>query len=451
MTKQPSPRRKTKEPTEAASRIGSRARPDADPGGHSGSSLGPRTGPERGARADQRTAPMSMAPSDAEQRPVRHSSRIELSESALRKNLAFLRTRIGDEPIISSVVKANAYGHGVDDFVPMAERQGIQHFSVASSYEASCVLGAASPEATILIMGILYSEDLPWVIGHDIEFFVFDLDRLRESAQVARSLGKQAKIHIEVETGGNRLGLPEAQLPEAVSLLQEHRRDLRFVGLCTHFAGIESLANQFRIRRQLARFEEMTKQLRTARCLPEIRHTACSAAALAFPETVMDLVRIGTVQYGMWPSPDVEALVRGTVGGRSGLQRVLSWKTDIMHIKEVREDEFVGYGTSFQAPRSMRIGVIPVGYGTGLPRSVSNRGQVLVRGRKAPIVGLVNMNACMVDVTHIPEAKVGDEVVLVGKQKNNSISIRSFSEFTYALNNEFLCRLPNAIPRSVVR
>ncbi|MEZ4650511.1 MAG: alanine racemase [Candidatus Eisenbacteria bacterium] len=306
-------------------------------------------------------------PSDAAERPVRHSSRIELSESALRKNLAFLRSRIGPDPVVSSVVKANAYGHGVDDFVPMAERQGIRHFSVASGYEASCVLKVASPETTILIMGILYSEDLPWIIGHDIEFFVFDLKRLTESAQVARSLGKQAKVHLEVETGGNRLGLPEAQLPDAVSILHRYKQDLRFAGLCTHFAGIESLSNQFRIRRQLARFEEVTKGLRSARCLPEIRHTACSAAALAFPETVMDLVRIGTVQYGMWPSPDIEALVRGTVGGRSGLQRVLSWKTDIMHIKEVREDEFVGYGTSFQAPRSMRIAVIPVGYGTGLP------------------------------------------------------------------------------------
>ncbi|MCA9729935.1 MAG: alanine racemase [Candidatus Eisenbacteria bacterium] len=384
-------------------------------------------------------------------RDVRHSSRIELSESALRKNLAFLRSRVGAKPIISSVVKANAYGHGIVPFVAMAQRLGIRHFSVASSYEASCVLEEVESGTTILIMGILYSADLPWVIEHGIEFFVFDRSRLEEAARVAEEVGRPARIHLEVETGGNRLGLPEADLGAAVRILKDKRAHLQFVGLCTHFAGMESLANQFRIRRQLARFQEITKRLGAARCVPELRHTACSAAALAFPETVMDLVRIGTAQYGMWPSPDIEALVRAEVGERASLHRVLSWKTDIMHIKDVREDDFVGYGTSFQAPRKMRIGVIPVGYGTGLPRGLSNRGQVLVHGRRAPIVGLVNMNACMIDLTHIPAAEIGDEVVLVGKQKNNVISIRSFSEFTNALNNEFLCRLPNAIPRTVVR
>lgn len=414
---------------------------------------------ERRERADFRTDPtIDQAPepptleaTPTRPREARHSSRIELSESALRKNLAFLRERIGPEAIISSVVKANAYGHGIDPFVPMAERMGIRHFSVASSYEASAVLDVLTTQSTVLIMGILYSADLPWVIEQGIEFFVFDLARLEEAARVAAEVGRPARIHIEVETGGNRLGLPEGELDEAVRTLKAERAHLRFVGLCTHFAGIESLANQFRIQRQIHRFEEITRRLRVARCLPEIRHTACSAAALGFPETVMDLVRVGTAQYGLWPSPDIEAIVRSEIGGRTGLHRVLCWKTDVMHIKAVPEDAFVGYGTSFQAARNMKVAVLPVGYGTGLPRGLSNRGHVLVRGRKAPIIGLVNMNACMIDVTHVRGVEVGDEVVIVGKQKSNVITIRSFSEFTNALNNEFAARLPTAIPRTVVR
>lgn len=382
---------------------------------------------------------------------VAHSSRIELSRSALKKNLAFLRERVGKGTTISSVVKANAYGHGIDPFVPLAESCGVEHFSVASSQEAADVLAVASPNARIMIMGILYEQDLPWVIEHGVEFFVFDLARLELTARVAREVGRPARAHLEVETGGNRTGLPEDDLADAIALLKREKQNVHFAGVCTHFAGIESLANQFRIQRQRQRFEAVLKRLRSTRCIPESVHAGCSAAALAYPETAMDMVRVGTAQYGMWPSPEVSTMVQQTLGRSGLLHRVMSWKTDIMHVKKVRQDDFIGYGTTFQAPRPMTIAVLPVGYSNGIPRALSNRGHVLVRGRKAPIVGAVNMNVFMIDITHIPDVVVGDEVVLVGKQKNNSISLRSFAEFDNVLNNEFVSRLPAAIPRVVVR
>lgn len=122
-----------------------------------------------------------------------------------------------------------------------------------------------------------------------------------------------------------------------------------------------------------------------------------------------------------------------------------------MHVKQVARDDFVGYGTSFQAPRDMTVAVLPIGYSSGYPRDLSNRGQVLIHGKKAPVVGLVNMNVFMVDVTHIAGVQVGDMAVLVGRQRNNAITLRSFSEFANALNNEFASRLPTAIPRTVVK
>jgi len=383
--------------------------------------------------------------------PVSHSSRIELSRTALRKNLEFLRDRVGKGVTISSVVKANAYGHGVATFVPLAETCGIDHFSVASSQEASTVQSVASPDSRIMIMGILYDHDLAWVIDHGIEFFVFDLERLKRAAEVARTVGRPAVVHLELETGSNRTGLPESDLPAAISLLKTHRKHLRFAGLCTHFAGIESLANQFRIQRQIERYQTALRKMKSARCVPELRHAGCSAAALAFPDTALDMVRVGTAQYGFWPSPEISAMVQTQTGRSGGLYRVMSWKTDVMHLKPVRQDDFVGYGTAFQAPRDMTVAILPVGYSNGIPRALSNRGHVLIRGRKAPMVGTVNMNVCIVDVTHIPNARVGDEVVLVGKQKNNRISIQSFAEFDNVLNNEFVSRLPAAIPRRVVR
>lgn len=384
---------------------------------------------------------------------VRHSSRIELSQSALKQNLTFIRKKIGPDAIFSSVVKANAFGHGIEAFVPMAEKAGVRHFSVASSYEAWEVCEASTEDSTIMIMGILYDDDLQWVIENGIEFFVFDFPRLKKAKQVAEKLGKQAIIHLEVETGGNRTGLDEFDLKKALSYLNKHSKHLVFEGFCTHFAGIESLSNQFRIQKQKEKFDELYSVVEKEGLSPNLRHTACSAAALAFPETVMDLVRVGTAHYGMWPSPDIYNLHLQQTGKTrdAPLKRVLSWKTDIMHIKEVMKDEFVGYGSSFQAPRNMTVAVLPLGYSNGYPRAQSNRGEVLILGKKAPVIGLINMNVFMVDVSHIKDAKVGDEVVLIGRQNNQVISIRSFSEYTNAINNELVSRLPQVIPRYAVR
>ena len=384
---------------------------------------------------------------------VRHSSRIELSQAALKQNINFIRKKTGPDAIFSSVVKADAFGHGIDTFVPMAEKAGVRHFSVASSYEALEVSKACTKDSSIMIMGILYDEDLEWVIGNNIEFFVFDLPRLQKAKQVAEKLGKKAIIHLEVETGGNRTGLDESVLPTAISYLKQHRDYLKFEGFCTHYAGIENLSNQFRIQKQLDKFEELYHQTQESGITPALRHTACSAAALAFPDTVMDLVRIGTAHYGMWPSPDIYNLHLQQTGKKTDapLKRVLSWKTDVMHIKQVEKDEFVGYGTSYRTQRDMKIAVLPLGYSNGYPRTLSNKGEVLIRGKKAPVVGLINMNVFMVDVSHIGDVETGDEVVLIGRQKNHVISIRSFSEFTNAINNELVSRLPAAIPRVAVK
>jgi alanine racemase len=400
----------------------------------------------------QASSPPAAAPcSDA---AVRHSSRLELSQSAMRNNLEFVRDQVGPHPRISMVVKANAYGHGIAPAVTMARRCGIDHFSVASGYEAQEVLAAAPGGVAVMVMGILYDEDLPWAIGNDVEFFVFDESRVRRAAEVAGRLGKPARIHVEVETGGNRTGLSPEQLPDVLRIVRANRSRLLLRGICTHLAGSETLANRFRTVRQVERFERVRDKLHRQATRPEIFHMACSAAALSMRDAAYDLVRIGVAAYGLWPSPDIFNLhlVR-TVDGRqeNPLQRVLTWKTDVMHLKRVRQDEFVGYGTAYQAPRDMTIAVIPIGYSNGYPREMSNRGHVLIRGKRARVVGLVNMNVFTVDVSNILDVQVGDEVVLVGRQRNNVITLRSFSEFAHALNTEFVCRLPASIPRTIVR
>lgn len=385
---------------------------------------------------------------------VRHSSRIELSQSSLKSNFNFIRKKVGPDVRISSVVKANAYGHGIHEFVPMAEKCGIDHFSVASAFEAEEVLKVCNEESHIMIMGILYDEDINWAIGHEIEFFVFNYDRLPVVLEKAKEVGKKAKIHIEVETGANRTGMNAKEVPKAISFVKKHVNHIEFEGMCTHFGGAESLSNKFKIDSQQRKFKEFIKLCKSKGIRPNRYHIACSAAALAYPETTYDMVRIGVAQYGFWPSPDtyyIHLQASGTSPTATTLKRIFTWKTDIMDIRYVDAGEFIGYGTAYQATRDMKVAVLPLGYSNGYPRAQSNNGYVLISGKKAPITGLINMNLFMVDISHIKDVEVGDEVVLIGRQNNTTINVSSFTNVTQLLNNEMLSRLPAAIPRKAVR
>jgi alanine racemase len=186
------------------------------------------------------------------------------------------------------------------------------------------------------------------------------------------------------------------------------------------------------------------------------RHSASSAAALTYPETRMDMVRIGIAQYGFWPSKETE--MQYLLGENANakrqysdpLRRVLRWSSRIMHVAPVEAAEFVGYGTMYMTVRPQKVATVPVGYSHGFRRSLSNLGRVLIRGKRANVIGLVNMSMILVDVTSIPGVDVGDEAVIIGKQKNARISVGSFSDLANLVNYEMLVRLPSDIPRVVV-
>jgi len=243
------------------------------------------------------------------------------------------------------------------------------------------------------------------------------------------------------------------EFPKVLSFMKANRDHLTFEGLCAHFGDAEGLSNQFKAERQHKRYKEFLKQCNAKNYLPNYQHITCSASALAMKDTVYDMVRVGVAQYGFWPSPDIYQLHLQEVDKTfdKPLRRIFTWKTDIMDIRNVKEGEFIGYGTAYQATRDMKVAVMPLGYSNGYPRALSNRGRVLIGGKKAPIVGLINMNLFMVDISHIPGTEVGDEVVLVGRQKNNVINVQSFTNFTQLVNNEMMSRLPAAIPREVVK
>lgn len=386
---------------------------------------------------------------------VLHSSIVTLSERAYARNIRFLRNAIGPGPRFCSVIKGNAYGHSIAAMVPLAERQGVDYFAVFSSDEAAMALRARTrPGTDIMIMGFIAPRDLGWAIENGISFFVFDLDRIRDAGEVAAGLGRPARIHLELETGLNRTGLEEDELVEAVAHIRAHPERFEVEGICTHYAGAESEANYRRIHAQIQRFDELEQRVRGEDVQPKYRHTACSAAALVYPETRLDLVRIGIAQYGFWPSQETRLRYRLQAGkeeppSRDPLRRVMRWTSHVMDVREYGPGHYLGYGMSYLTTRQQRIAAVPVGYHHGFSRGLSNLGYVLIRGRRAPVVGSVNMNMLLAEITGNNEVTPGDEVVIIGKQERREISVGSFGDLTGHLNYEILARIPIIIPRVV--
>ena len=380
-----------------------------------------------------------------------HTSQIEISQSAYAHNIKFLKGYLKDNVQISSVVKGNAYGHGIANIVSLAEENGIRHFSVFSADEAKTVKEVSQYNSQIMIMGYVENEQLEWAIVNDIACYMFDLKRLAQAISFAKNLNKTVKVHIEVETGMHRTGFDTNEIPKVIQLLKEHKNTLIFEGLCTHYAGAEEIANYYRIKKQQKKYRAIVKRFHQEELIPKKHHTACSAATLRYPKTQGDMVRLGIVQYGFFPTKEVliHYLEKSEIK-EDPLQRLLKWKTKVMDVKHIKTGDFVGYGTSYMASTPMKIATIPVGYSHGFSRTLSNQGRVLIAGQRVPVIGVVNMNMMIVDVTSIDEVSKNDEVVLIGRQGELEIGVASFSEFSNQINYEMLTRLPNELPRKIV-
>ncbi|MFT5338064.1 MAG: alanine racemase [Luteibaculaceae bacterium] len=380
------------------------------------------------------------------------NSLITLNESAVENNIAFLKKKLGDKVKISAVVKANAYGHGIEQVVPLFEKYGIEHYSVFHYSEALRVYDSLSKPATIMVMGWLGEEDIREAITKGIEFFVFNTERLNVAIKQAKELNVKAKIHLEAETGMNRLGLNTDELHNAIITIKENAQYVEIAGFCTHLAGAESVSNHVRIQSQLKKYKKMLATFEANDLIPRYKHVSNSAAAFAYPNARMDLVRIGIMLYGFWSSSEVYVRYINLKSNKiDPLQRILGWNSQIMAIKKVKSGEFIGYGISYLAQTDITTALVPVGYSYGYSRSLSNKGRVLIGGQRHSVIGVVNMNMIIVDITQNTEAKIGDEVVLIGKQGDLEIKVSAFSEISEELNYEILAHLSESITRTVIK
>jgi alanine racemase len=351
------------------------------------------------------------------------------------------------------VFKWNAYGHGIPAYLPMAEACGVTHFSVFSANEAEKALNArTNPETHIMIMGMISDDALEWAVENDISFYTFERGRLDAAVEAAKKPGKQARIHLQLETGMNRIGFEEPEFGRMARFLKSNREFLRVDGLCTHFAGAESMENYERIQEQKQRFQQAVKRFRQELGHIPCIHAASSAALLTNPDTLYNMVRVGITQYGYWPSREVYMHLQKSdrKQGEDPLKRVMRWKSTIMSIKEVPAGSYVGYGQMYKTINNERIATVPIGYTHGFGRNLTNSGYVLVNGERSRVVGLVNMNMLTIDVTSLPDVKRGDEVVIIGNQNGQEITVASFGEMSNNLNYDVLARLPEDIPRVVI-
>lgn len=361
----------------------------------------------------------------------------EIDLSAIAANVALACRLAGPETRVMAVVKADAYGHGAVPVARVALAAGATWLGVAIPEEA-IPLREAGIACGILVLGPVAPEQAELVADHDLEQCVCDPAQAEALDRAARARGRVLALHLKVDTGMGRVGLRPGEVRGVAEKIRA-LPSVRLAGLMTHFADAEAEEPGF-AREQLARFADAARDLAAAGIPVPLRHAANSAALLFLPEARLDLVRPGIMLYGYHP--------RGPRGGpEPPLRPALRLRTAISQIRDVARGESVSYARTFVAPRDLRVATLPVGYADGCGRLLSNRGQVLIRGQRVPIVGRVCMDMTMVDVSSLPDVRVGDEAVLIGRQGADEITADEAAELQGTISYEVLCRIGPRVPR----
>jgi len=375
---------------------------------------------------------------------------VEISKKALIHNLQTFRKLIGKDVVLAPCVKANAYGHGLIECARVFERYGADYLCVNALYEAK-TLRDAGIKIPILIIGYTPLSDLEDVAKlKDVELIVYNLETLTELRKstlyhTVQGENRSLKIHLKIETGNHRQGVAMKDIPDFIKAMKHHP-NVELKGVSTHFANLEDRVTHQYALYQLKQFNKAIHLLESEGFAPHFRHCANTAATILLPEAYFNFVRVGIGAYGLWPSDKTEmATKRAKID--ITLKPALTWKTIVAQIKDVTKGSLIGYGCTYVMPKNGRIAVLPVGYYDGFVRLLSNRGYVLICGKKAPVIGRVCMNMVMADISHIPDVKLEDEVVLIGKQGKETITAEQVAELSHTINYEVTTRINERIPR----
>ena len=374
---------------------------------------------------------------DVDPRLPGRPTRLEVDLGAIAHNLRLVRRIVGKVGILA-VLKANGYGHGALIVARTVIANGADMLGVACVSEG-VAFREAGITAPILVLGYTPAWRVREAVANDIALTLFDRDTARAMDRAAAEEGRVARAHIKVDTGMGRLGLLPDQVLPFVQWLTGLPH-LMIEGIFTHFS-VADAADKGYTYKQLATFRAVLRQIKENGISVPIVHAANSAAILTVPEARFNMVRLGIALYGLSPGPETPL--------PEGFRPALTFKTCIAQVKTLPPGSFVGYGNTYRTKGEERIAVIPVGYADGFRRAPGNWGYVLVRGRRAPIVGRVCMDQAMIDVTHIPGVRQGDEVVLIGVQGEQEITVDEVAERLGTINYEVISTILSRVPRTV--
>lgn len=369
---------------------------------------------------------------------------LELCPKKLQNNIRLILQNLPQGVHYFCVVKDNAFGHSAALVAKEALCQGASYLMVSSLQEALQLKedlsanGVNFRSVPIFILYERFEEELETCLKHNFCLQIQSLARAKKISEIAKSQNKKAKIHLKVDTGLGRYGV---HWSEAVNIFEQIQSlsHLELEGIMTHFACSDELDKSY-AHLQAARFQKVLEFLRQKSILPKYIHCCNTGGFLDLPEYYFNAVRVGILNVGIYPSQVCRRI--------AGIEPMMEIKTRIVHIKILKRREKIGYGMHFCASQDMRVAVLPMGYGDGFPR-LKNQGKVLTCGEFCFIIGGVSMNATMVDIQHLPQAKVGDEVVILGKQKNKEITIHHLSAWKASVSYEQLTSWSSKIKRII--
>jgi alanine racemase len=358
---------------------------------------------------------------------------IEVDRRALAHNLRLFRRLLPRDCRIMAICKSNAYGHGLYDLAPVLEELGVDWFGVDSIVEA-VTLREKGIRRPLLVLGYTLPSRFEDAVSHGVSLTVSSLENLRA---LARFPGRRPiRVHLKLDTGMHRQGLLRREWPVALDLLDRTAARIELEGLYTHFAAAKDPARRKYTEGQIREFEEAAAIFQAAGLHP-LRHAGATAGALNYPDARYDLVRLGIGLMGLWPSSET----RLAWGKRLRLRPALSWRALISETKELPKGAGIGYDLTERLRRSSRVGICPIGYWHGLPRRLSGAAEVLVRGRRARVLGTISMDMIVVDLTDVPGARVGDVVTIIGRSGDAEITACEVSRQAGVSHYELLTRL----------
>ena len=366
-----------------------------------------------------------------------------ISLDAVEQNFREMRKNIAEDTKMIAVVKADAYGHGAVPIAHLIENHDYIWGFAAATAEEAVHLRQAGITKPILILGIVFDEYFPELVQYDIRPAVCEYDEAKKLSDEAVLQNKTVHIHIALDTGMTRIGY--ADIPESVEEIKKIAElpNLEIEGMFTHFARADEY-DRSPAMVQLERYQDFSKRVEEAGVDIPLHHCSNSAGIIRVPEANLSIVRAGITIYGIYPSSEVE---RDIVK----LAPVMELKSHITYVKDVPAGAAISYGGTYVADKKKRVATIPVGYADGYPRQLSNKGWVLIHGKKAPILGRVCMDQFRADVTEIDNVKKGDEVTLLGRDGDEFISIEEMGDLCGRFSYEFACDISPRVPRVYIK